>query len=131
MGSVFEAMCRYYTLEQGIYGKFGNFITKSGSWWGTETLETEEGKKYQQSADIDVVAVSDIDKTAVVGECKFKNEKIGKEIYETLLRRSRLISGKYRIIKYLLFSLSGYTSWFDELNDDHLLKLTLKDLYQD
>ena len=131
MGSVFEIMCRYYTLEQGICGKFGNFITRAGSWWGAETLEMEDGRKYQQSTDIDVVAVSDIDKTAVVGECKFKNEKIGKEIYETLLRRSRLVSGKYRIIKYLLFSLSGYTSWFDEIKDDHLLKLTLEDLYQE
>lgn len=129
MGSIFENMCRYYTLEQGIRGKFGNFITSAGSWWGTETLE-KDGRKYQQSADIDVVAVSDVDKTAVVGECKFKNEKIGKEIYETLLRRSRLISGRYRIVKYLLFSLSGYTSWFDELNDESLLKLTLEDLYQ-
>lgn len=106
MGSVFEEMCRYYTLEQGICGKFDNFITRVGSWWGNETLESKDGKKYQQSTDIDIVAVSDIDKTAVVGECKFKNEPIGKEIYDTLLRRSKLISGKYRISKYLLFSLT-------------------------
>ena len=130
MGSVFEEMCRYYTLEQGICGKFDNFITRVGSWWGNETLESKDGKKYQQSTDIDIVAVSDIDKTAVVGECKFKNEPIGKEIYDTLLRRSKLISGKYRISKYLLFSLSGYTSWFDELNDGNLRMFTLAELYE-
>ncbi len=129
MGSVFEAMCRYYTLAQGTSGKFDNFITRVGLWWGSETLENADGKKYQQSADIDVVGISDIDRTAVVGECKFKNEPIGKEIYDTLLRRSQLISGKYRISKYLLFSLSGYTSWFDELNDGNLQRLTLRDLY--
>ena len=130
MGSVFEEMCRYYTLEQGICGKFDNFITRVGSWWGNETLESKDGKKYQQSTDIDIVAVSDIDKTAVVGECKFKNEPIGKEIYDTLLRRRKLISGKYRISKYLLFSLSGYTSWFDELNDGNLRMFTLAELYE-
>ena len=41
MGSVFEEMCRYYTLEQGICGKFDNFITRVGSWWGNETLESK------------------------------------------------------------------------------------------
>ena len=86
--------------------------------------------KKQLNLDIDIVAVSDIDKTAVVGECKFKNEPIGKEIYDTLLRRSKLISGKYRISKYLLFSLSGYTSWFDELNDGNLRMFTLAELYE-
>ena len=45
-----------------------------------------------QSADIDVVALSEVDKKAVVGECKFKNEKIDKGIYDTLIRRSKLIS---------------------------------------
>ena len=50
-----------------------------------------------QSADIDVVAISEIDKAAVVGECKFKNEKIDKGIYETLIRRSGLISARYKI----------------------------------
>lgn len=130
MGSIFEEMCRYYTLEHGIYGDFGNFITRVGTWWGTENLKTEKGEKYQQATDIDIVAISDIDKSAVIGECKFKNEKIGKEIYETLVRRGSLISGKYRIVKYLLFSLSGYTAWFDGVQDEQLCMLTLEDLYR-
>lgn len=130
MGSIFEDMCRYYTLEHGIYGDYGNFITRVGTWWGTETLTTESGERYQQATDIDIVAISELDKTAVIGECKFKNEKIGKDIYDTLLRRSHLLSGKYRILKYLFFSLSGYTAWFDEVNDSQVQLLTLEDLYQ-
>ncbi|KIR03354.1 archaeal ATPase, fused to C-terminal DUF234 domain protein [Lachnospiraceae bacterium TWA4] len=129
MGSVFEDMCKYYTLEQGIQGKFDNFITKVGTWWGTELLLDSNNKKFQQSADIDVVGISDIDKTAVIGECKFKNEKIDKKIYDTLIRRSALISGKYRIIKYIFFSLSGYTEWFDSFNDTNVILLTIHDLY--
>ena len=62
-----------------------------------------------QPVDIDVVALSEIDKKAVIGECKFKNEKIDKGIYETLIRRGKLIAAKYKVSKYIFFSLSGYT----------------------
>ncbi len=129
MGSIFEVMCRYYTLEQGVMGCFNTFITKTGVWWGTEQMQDEKGKRYNQSADIDVVGISDIDKTAVVGECKFKNEKIDRGVYESLKRRSALISGKYKVVKYLLFSLVGFTEWFDDLDDDTVMLVSINDLY--
>lgn len=129
MGSVFEDMCRYYTLQHGILGEFDCFVTTVGTWWGTETIINENGEKRAQSTDIDVVALSEIEKKAVVGECKFKNEKIDKGIYETLVRRSHLISSKYQVIKYILFSLSGYTEWFDTLSDHNVVLLSLNDLY--
>lgn len=129
MGSVFEEMCRYYTLEQGIKGRFDSFLTDVGTWWGVETVENQRGEKVQQSADIDVVAISELDKSVVVGECKYKNEKIDKGIYDTLLRRAGLISGKYKVSKYIFFSLSGYTDWFDTLKDNRVVLLSLSDLY--
>ncbi|MBE5907036.1 MAG: ATP-binding protein [Lachnospiraceae bacterium] len=129
MCSVFEEMCRYYTLEQGIMGTYGSFITQTGTWWGVEQLVAEDGKKFIQTADIDVVGISSVDGTAVVGECKFKNEKIDKSIYETLVRRAQLLTGNVRIIKYLLFSLSGFTQWFNENDAENVVKITLEDLY--
>ena len=129
MGSVFEEMCRYYTLEKGIQGEYGSFLTKTGTWWGVEQLTDAEGKKYTQSADIDVVGISSVDKSAVIGECKFKNEKIDKEIYETLLRRSKLLSDNYHVVCFLLFSLSGFTKWFDKEDLKNTVKLTADDLY--
>lgn len=129
MGSIFEEMCRYFALSEGIEGRFGNFITNVGCWWGTEPVQAENGNKTYQTADIDVVAISEFDNTCAVGECKFKNEKIGKDVYDTLLRRSSLISG-YRVVKFLLFSLSGYTDWFDSLSDENCLRYTLDDLYK-
>jgi AAA+ ATPase superfamily predicted ATPase len=129
MGSIFEDMCRYYTLGKGITGAFGSFITETGTWWGVEQLTDDEGKKYRQTADIDVVGISSVDGTAVCGECKFKNEKAGKEIYETLIRRSRLLSGNYTVTKYLLFSLAGFTSWFDTADTPNLRLITVRDLY--
>ena len=130
MGSVFEEMCRYYTLKQGITGQYGCFVTMVGTWWGLENIKDENGDIRTQSADIDVVALSETDKKAVIGECKFKNEKIDKDIYETLLRRGKLISAKYKVSKYIFFSLSGYTDWFESISDKDVLLLTLDSLYE-
>ena len=122
-------MCRYYTLNQGITGAYGCFVTSVGTWWDVENITDKNGSIRAQSADIDIVALSDIDKRAVIGECKFKNEKIDKSIYETLIRRGPLISNKYKITKYIFFSLSGYTDWFDSLSDEDVLLLTLDSFY--
>lgn len=130
MGTVFEEMCRYYTLKHGIEGKYGCFLTSVGSWWGVENVADKDGNIRSQSADIDVVAISDIDKQAVIGECKFKNEKINKGIYETLIRRGKLITSKYKVSKYIFFSLSGYTDWFENLKNEDVLLLTLDSLYE-
>ena len=130
MGFVFEEMCRYYTFKQGIAGEYDCFITSVGTWWGVENITDKDGDIRTESADIDVVALSETDKKAVIGECKFKNEKIDKGIYETLLRRGKLITAKYEISKYLFFSLSGFTEWFESLSDERVLLLTLDSLYE-
>lgn len=130
MGAVFEEMCRYYTLKQGIMGEYGCFITSVGTWWGVENITDQNGNFRAQSADIDVVALSETDKKAVVGECKFKNEKIDKGIYDTLIRRGKVIPAKYKISKYIFFSLSGYTEWFESLSEEDALLLTLDSLYE-
>lgn len=130
MGAVFEEMCRYYTLKQGIMGEYGCFITSVGTWWGVENITDQNGNFRAQSADIDVVALSETDKKAVIGECKFKNEKIDKGIYDTLIRRGKVIPAKYKISKYIFFSLSGYTEWFESLSEEDVLLLTLDSLYE-
>lgn len=128
MGTVFEDMCRYYTLKKGTEGEFGCFITKVGTWWGVENIKDEKGIKVQ-SADIDVVGISEKDRKAVIGECKFKNVKIDRGVYETLIRRSRLIPTEYKVAKYILFSLFGYTDWFDDIDNTDVVLLTLDSLY--
>lgn len=129
MGTVFEQMCRYYTLKKGMSGEFGCFITKVGTWWGVETIKDDKSGIRVHSADIDVVGISEKDRKAVIGECKFKNVKIDKGVYETLIRRSRLIAAEYKVTKYLLFSLYGYSDCFDDIEDDNVVPLTLDSLY--
>ena len=130
MGKVFEEMCQYYTLSAGLDGKLNCFVTETGTWWGTESLQDKEGKWYVQSADVDIVGISTVDRGVVVGECKFKNEKMDKGVYETLIRRSKAIPCKYPVVQYLLFSLSGYTDWIEENADkDNVALFTLDDLF--
>ena len=130
MGRIFEEMCRYYTLKEGIAGKFDCFLTDVGTWWGTEIIGDERGNQIRQSADVDVVGISTIDKVMIAGECKFKNEKVDRTVYETLVRRSKNIPVKYRIVRYLLFSLSGYSEWFDGIDKSMVSLFTLDDLYK-
>lgn len=130
MGAVFEEMCRYYTLMKGITGEYGCFVTSVGTWWGVENIPDKDGQVKTQATDIDVVALSELDKKIVIGECKFKNEKVDKNIYDTLVRRGKLITAKYKLAKYIIFSLSGYTDWFSSLTDENVLLLTLDSLYE-
>lgn len=131
MGKVFEEMCKFFTLSEGLEGNLNCFVTETGTWWGTETIEDENGKRRIQSADVDVVGLSPSDKGMVVGECKFRNEKIDKSIYETLIRRSKAIPSKYPIVQYLLFSMGGFTEWFEDNIDKKIVALyTLDDLYE-
>lgn len=130
MGKVFEEMCLYYTLNAGLDGRLNCFVTETGTWWGTESLQDKDGRWYVQSADVDVVGISVPDRGVVVGECKFKNEKMDKVVYETLVRRSKVIPCKYPVVQYLLFSLNGYTDWIEQNVDKKNVALfTLDDLY--
>lgn len=127
MENIFEEMCRTFTLMKGSNGNEDYFLTSVGTWWGTEVLKKEDGSKYVQTADVDVVGVSDVDHVIVVGECKFKSRKMNESVYDTLVRRSKYIPVKYRIAQYLFFSLSGFTDWNEHEN---VRCFTLKDLYE-
>ena len=122
MGSAFEEMCRYYTLLNGLDGNLNCLVTNVGRWWG---LDHEH-----KSADIDVVGIDDISKKAVIGECKFRNEILDKEVYESLVNRKGLIDRKYEEVQLLFFSLSGYSKWVKENVDEKEVRLlTLEELY--
>ena len=129
MSSVFEEMCRLYTLRHGVAGDFGCMLTRVGFWWGFEMLSDDAGQLNKQSADIDVVGLSEPNKMCVVGECKFRNEKVDRSTLGVLVRRGELLNKKYKVGKYLLFSLAGYTEWYEKLDDDSVVFLTLDDLY--
>lgn len=130
MGSIFEEMCREYVLRQGAEGKYGPFISKAGTWWGSQAI-VEEGMKKVITCDIDIVATSPIGKKMILGECKFRNEKMDKSAYDELTRRAKIFENRYSIEKFLFFSLSGYADFYASLNKEDVLALTLIDLYRE
>ena len=91
MGPVFETICQEYTFRTGVTGKYGSPITRIGKWRGADPV-------LKCPSDIDVVGINEADKTAVIGECKFRNRSFGKEECETLMDRARLLA-PYRIEK--------------------------------
>lgn len=123
MGKVFEDMCRYYTLSQGLDGKLNCLAANVGGWWGP-------GHDHMPT-DIDVVGIDDANKKAVLGECKFKNEVIDKEVYEALMDRRGLIDKSYEEVEFLLFTLTGFSKWVKEnVQPDKVRLVTLKELYE-
>lgn len=124
MGSVFEEMCRFYTLSKGLEGKLNCLVTNVGGWWGP-------GHDHIPT-DIDVVGIDNVANKAIIGECKFKNEVIDKEVYDALVNRRGLIDKRYEEVGLMFFSLSGYSKWMKENTDPDKTKLiTIDDMYTD
>ena len=123
MGSVFEKICRQYTLSAGIMGDFACMVTRVGTWWGTNRDRTQ--------TDIDVVGIDEVAKKAVLGECKFTNEPIDKDVYDTLFERKGLIDSRYSEVQFLFFSLSGFSKWMQEESDKEQVKLiSVEEMYE-
>lgn len=124
MGSIFEEMCRYYTLKSGINGKLKADILKVGTWWGADP-------KKKEQTDIDVVGIDTVSNKAILGECKYKNEILDKSIMEALIERTGLIDSKYRTVEYLLFSKSGFSDWVvDNAKDKDVRPISLEEMYK-
>ncbi len=123
MGLVFESICQEYVFRSGITGEYGTTITQVGKWRGNDPVR-------KCPADIDVVGIDTVSKTAVIGECKFKTSSFGKEEYETLMDRGRLLQ-PYTIKKYLIFSLSGVTKWVFQQTDPRVETIPIEKLFAD
>ena len=123
MGSVFEKMCRQYTLEAGITGAFPCTVTQIGTWWGTNPENHEQ-------TDIDVVGLDKTRKEAVIGECKFRHEITDKKVYDALKGRHHLLHGGYRVVQYLLFSASEFSDWvINEARNGTAKLIRLEEMY--
>ena len=123
MGSVFEDMCRCYTMDIGSLGKLSCMVLQVGKWWGTNPSKREE-------TDIDVVGIDPLNNKAVIGECKFRNEPLDKSVVEGLKEREGLIDKKYQVVQYLLFSKSGFSSWvMENAERENLYLVDLERLY--
>ena len=122
MGKIFEQMCRNYLMHQSVAGKLPFKILKIGRWWGNNP-------KQKREEEIDIVGIHPLSKSALLGECKYKNAGIHLETAKTLLERGALLPA-YPTKQYVLCSKNSFSNDVVEFAKEHdIILITLEDLY--
>lgn len=98
MGGVFEDICKQYLWRLLLEGKCAVNFTDIGRWWGANP-------KTKTQEEIDIMG-TDKD-SALFGECKWTNEKVDRQVLETLVERSALFN--YKKTYFYLFAKTGFT----------------------
>jgi len=120
-GKQFETVCLQYLIRENRNLSLAFMVEDFGKWWGGNP-------KSKKQEEVDIIGLSKTD--ALYGECKFKNEKVGIEVYETLIERSTLVPRDHKY--FYIFSKSGFRDELlkranEELNI-HLV--TLQEMYE-
>lgn len=104
MGDVFEEICKQYLWRLLSRGEAEVEFTDIGRWWGNDPREKKQ-------VEIDIMGAAD-ERTALFGECKWKNERTDLSVLEKLVNLSELFS--YQRKHFYLFSKSGFTKACEE-----------------
>ncbi len=99
MGHVFEDVCRQWVAREMSSGQLPWLVKDAGSWWGTNPATREQ-------EDIDV-ALTTHDGVLVLGECKWRNERMDVEALRTLEQRAAQFGATQ--VQLFGFSRSGFT----------------------
>ena len=127
MGYVFEKMCRQYLVYHAKNLPFN--IGEIGEWWGGHPVSKKE-------IQLDILATeakgisSDTGRKFIVGSCKYKNEKIGKDEFELIKDYASTFTNAHDDCYYYIFSKAGFKKNLIELSKEYKLKLiSLEDMY--
>ncbi len=99
-GPAFGDVCAQWLWRRNADGSLPVEFDDLGRWWGNDPQLREE-------AEIDLVGVDD-GRAVLVGECKWRNEDLDRDVVETLGRRSGLVHAQADSWLYA-FSKSGFT----------------------
>ena len=99
-GPVFEDVCAQWLWRCNADGSLPVEFGDLGHWWGNDP-------QLREKAEIDLVGVDD-GRTVLVGECKWRNEVLDRDVVETLEHRSGLVHARADSWLYA-FSKSGFT----------------------
>jgi AAA+ ATPase superfamily predicted ATPase len=100
--SVFEELCREWTLSAGVAGQLDFEPEVVGSYW----------RQYRgQGVQLDVVAANQRQKKLLIGEAKWGKEAVSRSILTDLIRRSQRMPqvAEGWQVQYALFSREGFT----------------------
>ena len=116
----FEEAAREFIATRAQAGKLSFLPEKIGSWWS-------------RAGELDVLAISPLERTALVGECKWSINPVGINILEDLKHRAARMAQENGIehIYYALFSRRGFTEALKEQADrDEIGLFIVDDLVQ-
>lgn len=114
MGKIFERICIDYLWHS--YNQLPVYFQQIGRWWGTNP-------RLRRQEEIDIVANNE--NSAIIAECKWRNEKTDETILFTLLERAALLN--YKEKHFYIFSKSGFTEKCKKaakINNVHLITYT-------
>ncbi|MDR2833590.1 MAG: ATP-binding protein [Streptococcaceae bacterium] len=95
----FEEICLDYLIEKAKLRQLSFFPLYFGSWWGADNLKKEP-------ADADIIVANEAKLTMIIGECKWRNEKIKTSTIDHLLYKGKLFPNYAH--EYYFFSKSGF-----------------------
>jgi AAA+ ATPase superfamily predicted ATPase len=119
--TAFEEAARAFVAARARAGKWSFLPERIGSWWSRE-------------AELDILALHQTGKKALVGECKWSVNLVGTNILEDLKRRAGVMAQENGIenIQYVLFSRKGFTNALKEQAAREEVGLfTVEDLIKD
>lgn len=99
----FEEAARSYIARRARVGQLSFLPERIGSWW-------------DQTSEIDVLAVSESERMLLMGECKWSANPVGIDILQDLKQKVETLQAArtWESISYFLFSKSGYTPALQE-----------------
>lgn len=114
MGYIFEDICKQYLWLLNKENKSPIFFTHLGRWWGNDS-------RIKSEAEIDILAYNE-NNEAIIAECKWRNEKIDKDVLDKISFRSELFPFSTKHI--YLFSKSGFTDYcINQIHNNHFIHL--------
>jgi hypothetical protein len=93
-----EELCREWTLRASVRGNFSLPVDQVGSAW-------------TRKAQVDVVGINSMEKTLVLGECKWQLKPVGQRVLQDLVKKTAEIippQRQWRVF-YLGFAREGWT----------------------
>ena len=86
--------------EQYAKAELPILFTSIGRWWGTDSVTRKQ-------VEIDILANDG--KEYLIGECKWRNEKLDLSVFQTLKEKADVFSKNRDRTWFVLFSKSGFT----------------------
>ena len=116
----FEEAAQSYTARLARQGQLAFIPERIGGWW-------------ERDAEIDVLAISQKEQQALVGECKWSINPVGIDILADLKQKAQTLlrEGEITQLHYALFSRSGFTPALEkQAKDENVLLFTVEQLLE-